>query len=38
VASVIYLALFVIAVGRRDREQYTTRLWQLVGKRDLMAA
>ena len=37
-ASVVYIALFVIAVGRRDREQYTARLWELVGRHDLMAA
>ncbi len=39
VASLLYVALFVLAVGRRDRQEYTARLWELVGrKRDLVPA
>jgi O-antigen/teichoic acid export membrane protein len=38
-SAVLYVALFVIAVGRRDREQYTARLRELVGrKRTLVPA
>jgi O-antigen/teichoic acid export membrane protein len=38
-AGAFYTALFVIAVGRRDRQQYTARLWELAGrKRDLVPA
>ena len=39
IGGLIYLAFFVLAVGRRDREQYTARLWELAGrKRDLVPA
>ena len=39
IGSVVYLVLFVVAVGRRDREQYTARLWELTGrKRELVPA
>lgn len=38
-AGLLYLALFVAAVGRRDREQYTAKIWELAGrKRDLAPA
>jgi O-antigen/teichoic acid export membrane protein len=38
-AALLYLGLFVVAVGRRDREHYTARLWELAGrKRDLAPA
>lgn len=38
-AGLLYLALFVAAVGRRDREQYTAKFWELMGrKRDLAPA
>jgi O-antigen/teichoic acid export membrane protein len=38
-AGLLYLALFVAAVGRRDREQYTAKLRELTGrKRDLAPA
>jgi O-antigen/teichoic acid export membrane protein len=38
-AGLLYLALFVAAVGRRDREQYTAKIWELAGrKRDLATA
>jgi O-antigen/teichoic acid export membrane protein len=38
-ASLLYLVLFVVAVGRHDREQYTAKLWELAGrKRDLAPA
>jgi O-antigen/teichoic acid export membrane protein len=38
-AGVLYLALFVAAVGRRDRAQYTAKIWELTGrKRDLAPA
>jgi O-antigen/teichoic acid export membrane protein len=38
-AALLYLGLFVIAVGRRDRQHYTARLWELAGrKRDLAPA
>ena len=38
-AGLLYLALFVAAVGRRDREQYTAKIWELTGrKRDLVTA
>ena len=38
-AGLLYLALFVAAVGRRDREQYTAKFWELAGrKRDLATA
>jgi hypothetical protein len=37
--GLLYVAFFVFAVGRRDREQYSARLWELVGrKRDLAPA
>ena len=36
-ASVVYAALFVLAVGRRDRAQYTARIWQLVGRNPKLA-
>ena len=32
-ASLLYVALFVIAVGRRDREQYTARLREIAGRK-----
>ena len=39
IGSVLYVAFFVLAVGRRDRQQYTERFWELIGrKRDLLAA
>jgi O-antigen/teichoic acid export membrane protein len=28
-ACLLYVGLFVVAVGRRDREQYTARIWEL---------
>jgi hypothetical protein len=28
-ACLLYLGLFVLAVGRRDRQQYTARIWEL---------
>ena len=38
-AGLLYVALFVAAVGRRDREQYTAKFWELTGrKRDLATA
>jgi O-antigen/teichoic acid export membrane protein len=38
-AGLLYLALFVAAVGRRDRQQYTAKIWELAGrKRDLAPA
>jgi O-antigen/teichoic acid export membrane protein len=38
-AGLLYLMLFVAAVGRRDREQYTAKIWELAGrKRDLATA
>ena len=38
-AGLLYLALFVAAVGRRDRKQYTAKIWELTGrKRDLAPA
>jgi O-antigen/teichoic acid export membrane protein len=38
-AGLLYLVLFVVAVGRHDREQYTAKLWELAGrKRDLAPA
>jgi hypothetical protein len=38
-AGLLYLALFVVAVGRHDREQYTAKIWELAGrKRDLAPA
>jgi O-antigen/teichoic acid export membrane protein len=38
-AGLLYLGLFVAAVGRRDREQYTAKIWELAGrKRDLAPA
>jgi O-antigen/teichoic acid export membrane protein len=36
-ASVLYAALFVLAVGRRDRAQYTARIWELVGRNHNLA-
>jgi O-antigen/teichoic acid export membrane protein len=39
IGSALYVAFFVLAVGRRDRQQYTARLWELTGrKRDLVPA
>jgi O-antigen/teichoic acid export membrane protein len=39
VAGFLYIALFVAAVGRRDRQHYTARIWELTGrKRDLAPA
>jgi O-antigen/teichoic acid export membrane protein len=32
-AGLLYLALFVAAVGRRDREQYTAKIWELAGRK-----
>jgi O-antigen/teichoic acid export membrane protein len=37
-AALLYLALFVVAVGRRDREHYTARLWELAGRKHLAPA
>ena len=38
-AGLLYLVLFVVAVGRHDREQYTAKIWELAGrKRDLAPA
>jgi len=38
-AGLLYLVLFVAAVGRRDRQQYAAKLWELAGhKRDLAPA
>ena len=38
-SSLLYVALFILAVGRQDREQYTERFWELVGgKRGLAPA
>jgi O-antigen/teichoic acid export membrane protein len=38
-AGFLYIALFVAAVGRRDRQHYTARIWELTGrKRDLAPA
>jgi hypothetical protein len=38
-AGLLYLGLFVVAVGRHDREQYTAKIWELMGrKRDLAPA
>jgi O-antigen/teichoic acid export membrane protein len=38
-AGLLYLALFVVAIGRHDREQYTAKIWELAGrKRDLAPA
>jgi O-antigen/teichoic acid export membrane protein len=36
-ASVLYVALFVLAVGRRDREQYLVRLLELAGRKRTLA-
>ncbi len=37
--ALLYIVFFVLAVGRHDRQQYVTRLWELVGrKRDLLPA
>jgi O-antigen/teichoic acid export membrane protein len=33
VTGLVYLALFVAAVGRRDRAEYTAKLWDLVGRK-----
>jgi len=39
IGSLLYVAFFVLAVGRRDRQQYTARLWELIArKRDLVPA
>jgi O-antigen/teichoic acid export membrane protein len=39
IGSLVYVVCFVLAVGRRDREQYTARLWELARrKRDLVPA
>ena len=39
VVSTYVPVLFVAAVGRRDREQYTAKFWELTGrKRDLATA
>lgn len=38
-AGLLYVALFVVAVGHHDREHYTARFWELTGrKRDLAPA
>jgi hypothetical protein len=38
-AGLLYVGLFVVAVGRHDREQYTAKFWELTGrKRDLAPA
>ena len=38
-AGLLYLMLFVVALGRRDREIYTAKIWELAGrKRDLAPA
>ena len=38
-AALLYVVLFIVAVGRRDREHYTAKLWELAGrKRDLAPA
>jgi hypothetical protein len=28
-AGLLYVGLFIIAVGRRDRANYTARIWEL---------
>ncbi len=33
VTGLVYLALFVAAVGRRDRAEYTAKLWELLGRK-----
>jgi O-antigen/teichoic acid export membrane protein len=33
VTGLAYLALFVAAVGRRDRAEYTAKFWELVGRK-----
>lgn len=38
-AALLYVGLFVLAVGRRDRAHYTARIWEIAGrKRDLAPA
>ena len=38
-AALLYVGLFILAVGRRDREHYSARLWELAGrKRNLVTA
>jgi O-antigen/teichoic acid export membrane protein len=32
-AGAFYLALFVVALGRRDRAEYTAKLWELTGRK-----
>jgi hypothetical protein len=31
-AAALYVFLFILAVGRRDRRQYTARFWELCGR------
>jgi O-antigen/teichoic acid export membrane protein len=35
--GVLYVLLFVLAVGRRDRAHYTARLWELTGRNPNLA-
>jgi O-antigen/teichoic acid export membrane protein len=36
-AALLYVGLFVVAVGRRDRRQYTAKLWELAGRKRNLA-
>jgi O-antigen/teichoic acid export membrane protein len=36
-AGLLYLALFVAAVGRRDRQQYSAKIWELTGRKRNLA-
>jgi O-antigen/teichoic acid export membrane protein len=36
-AGLLYLALFVVAVGRRDRQQYSAKIWELTGRKRSLA-
>ena len=36
-AALLYVGLFIVAVGRRDREHYTAKLWELAGRKRHLA-
>jgi hypothetical protein len=34
----MYVGLFILAVGRHDRQEYAARLWELTGRSHLVPA
>lgn len=38
VGAILYVGLFILAVGRHDRQEYVARLWELSGRSHLVPA